>query len=310
MHDTQSYEVNPKENFYFLLKVLFTIIIYGIIGVTIFLMYSTMPAQNLIGVMFALIFYIVMIGLFLLFRMGFLVGYIRGNSVKITEYQFPDLHKILVKQSSLLGLSKVPETYILEQGGFLNAFATRFIGRDYIVLYAEIVEEAYNNNIESLEFIIAHELGHVKRKHISKNLLLFPSVFIPFLNSAYSRACEYTCDNIGAALSPKGAIPALLLLSSGKSLFRRINVDNFVRQQYNESGFWMSINELFSSHPMLVKRVGVFHDSPQIPINTSRKQFVAKTSVEETINIESTNNIEKADTKEKSSSDHSKYMPS
>lgn len=310
MHTNQSYEVNPKENFYFALKVLFTILFYTIGGLIVYFVSISAPTQKFVSTSLVLVLYFVIICFVLLFRMGFLIGYIRGNSVKISEYQFPDLYKILVKQASQLGMSKIPDTYILEQGGFLNAFATRFIGRDYIVLYSEIVEEAYNNNIESLEFIIAHELGHVKRKHISKNLLLFPSVFVPFLNNAYSRACEYTCDNIGASLSPKGAIPALLLLSSGKSLFRKINVDNFVRQQHSESGFWMSLSELFSTHPMLVKRIGVFHDSPQRPINTPSRQFVAKTTEEETIREEKLNNTPKEEKIAKSSSDHSKYMPS
>ena len=78
---------------------------------------------------------------------------------------------------------------------------------------------AYEKDKNLLEFIIGHELGHIKRKHLIKKLILFPSFIIPFLGSAYSRACEYTCDNIGYALAPQGAKNGLLLLVSGKNLF-------------------------------------------------------------------------------------------
>ena len=45
----------------------------------------------------------------------------------------------------------------------------------FIVLYSEIVETAYSFAKSILEFIIAHELGHIKRNHMMKNLLCVPS---------------------------------------------------------------------------------------------------------------------------------------
>ncbi|TLX73090.1 M48 family metallopeptidase [Labilibacter sediminis] len=246
-----NYDVNPKEGFYFGIKLIVSIAAYGLLAAFLSMGINT---ENSPAITVA-IFYAVIIGIALIFRMGILVGYLKGNAIKITDKQFPDIYKIVAKQSEKLGLRKIPDVYILQAGGLLNAFATRFMGRNYVVIYSDILEEAYENNLESVEFVIGHELGHIKRKHISKQLILFPSIFIPFLNQAYSRACEYTCDNIGAALSPKGVLTGLILLSSGKKLYKKVNVETFAQQNSTETSFWAWFAEKVSTHPKLTKRI-------------------------------------------------------
>ena len=49
----------------------------------------------------------------------------------------------------------------MQSGGVLNAFATKFLGRNYIVLFSEIVETSIKHDINILEFIIAQELDWV-----------------------------------------------------------------------------------------------------------------------------------------------------
>jgi Zn-dependent protease with chaperone function len=205
------------------------------------------------------VFYVVLIIMYLFFRLGLLVGYIKGNAIKVTKSQFQNLHSILLSQCKTLEIDNVPDMYIMQNGGILNAFATAFMGSNYIVLYSEIADEAYQDNIETVEFIIGHELGHIKRKHMLKSLLLFPSFIVPFLSSAYSRACEYTCDSIGASLSPKGVKPGLILLASGKNIWKRVNIDKFIEQESTESGFWFWFAEKTSSHPRLTKRIIQFN---------------------------------------------------
>lgn len=185
------------------------------------------------------------------------IGHLRGNSVKISEKQFPEIFEILKKQSEELNLSKIPNIYLLQGNGVLNAFATRFIFKNYIILHSEIMEEAYKKGIAAVEFIIGHELGHIKRKHTSffKTWFLFPSRFIPFLHSAYSRACEYTCDSIGYALSPNGFKPGMLMLAAGKELSSKVNIDEYLSSANNDSGFVTWVAEIFSTHPHIYKRV-------------------------------------------------------
>ncbi len=280
------YEVHPKEKLYFTLKVIFSGIIYVILAIVLFTSLST-PQGTV--VLTGILFYAAIIMIIILFSIGLLIGHLKGNAVKITADQFPDIYDIVRKQSEALRLSTIPQTYILQSGGLLNAFATKFLGRNYIVIYSEILEEAYENNLETVEFVIAHELGHVQRNHITKNMLLFPSAIVPFLQQAYSRGCEYTCDRIGAALSPKGVVTGLTVLAAGKKLYKKVNVDAYVAQNRTEAGFWPWIAEKLSTHPKLTKRVAEFANRPEFTP-------AAKPAVKEEV-------------KEHVSNDHSKYMP-
>lgn len=266
---TINYEINSKENIYFYIKlfvsiVMYALMLYGIIS----LISIDIPPQ-----FYVFIFYAVIIFVFVALRLGLLIGYLKGNAVRITEFQFPDIHEIVVKQSAALGLPNTPHVYLLQAGGLLNAFATRFMGTNYVVIYSDVLEEAYENNLQTVEFIIGHELGHVKRKHVMKRVLLFPSVVIPFLGSAYSRACEFTCDNIGAALSPHGARNGLMVLVSGKRLYKKVNVEKFMNQHNREDGFWSWLSEKVSSHPMLSKRVMQFRGDEYAPVKKIQSAF-------------------------------------
>ena len=110
---------------------------------------------------------------------------------------------------------------MIQAGGLLNAFATRFFGRDFVVIYSDVLELAYSEGDAELAFVICHELAHIKRKHLTRRLLLYPSMLIPFLGAAYSRACEYTCDRFGAHYQPDGALGGLLVLAAGKMLYHK-----------------------------------------------------------------------------------------
>jgi Zn-dependent protease with chaperone function len=264
MNQQIEFEVVQKEKIYFSIKVIMSLIIYALIIFGINAVFSIdNPASA--GVVRLLAVYILMFISFVFFRSGIFIGYLKGNAVKVTPSQFPEINSIVQKQSDLLGLSTVPDVYILQSGGLLNAFATRFFGSNYIVLYSEIVDAALEKDKNLLEFIIGHELGHIKRKHLIKKLILFPSFIVPFLGPAYSRACEYTCDNIGYALSPLGARNGLLLLASGKNLFSKVNTTEYIKQGYSEDGFWKWFAEKVSSHPNTTKRIIKFRETSAAP---------------------------------------------
>jgi Zn-dependent protease with chaperone function len=269
-----NYQIHSKENFYFTFKLIISILIYPLLFWGLYEIFTT----ELTPQATVFIFYAVAILFFLLVRLGLLIGHLKGNAIKIGEYQLPDIYHIAKKQSLQLGLSSTPDIYLMQAGGALNAFATRFMGTNYVVIYSDILEEAYESNKEAVEFIIGHELGHLKRKHSIKNLLLFPSAVVPFLSAAYSRACEYTCDNIGAALSPKGARNGLLILASGKKLYKKINLEKFSAQAESESGFWASFAEKVSSHPKLAKRISPFSNQEYTSIPVKEQPIVVETT--------------------------------
>ena len=152
MDSKVDYLVNPKENVYFYIRLVASLGLYYLL-VTLILKSLQVTGPEMIPV-YTMYAYVVMIFLFLFFRFGILIGHLKGNAIKLSKNQFPDIYQIAVKQSELLGLKTVPSIYIMQSGGVLNAFAARFLGRNYIVLYSEIVETAYDQDKTIVEFII------------------------------------------------------------------------------------------------------------------------------------------------------------
>jgi Zn-dependent protease with chaperone function len=169
--------------------------------------------------------------------------------------QFPLLHRMAAQISGRLGLTEVPAIYVLQEVGALNAVATRFVSRNFVVVYSDIVELAYEQGEAELAFVLAHELAHVELGHLAKKFWLYPATFVPFLSQAYSRACESSCDAIGAALEPAAAVKGILVLASGKRLYREMDLASFVEQARQESDIWMWLAEHLAGHPNLPKRV-------------------------------------------------------
>ena len=108
----------------------------------------------------------------------------------------------------------------------------------------------------AVSFIVAHELGHVWRRHLRHRWLIAPARIIPYLGAAYSRACEYTCDRVGAFCRPDGAIDGLVALAAGVDVYGHVEVAEFAAQSTEDAGFWVRRAELMSTHPRLLKRVG------------------------------------------------------
>ena len=231
---------SKRENVYFFISLLLSIFIYAAAIVSI------------IGIAIAITIFII-----LLFTNAIMLGSIRGNGVRIHERQFPDVYERVQVLAKEMELKKVPDVFVIQSEGALNAFATRFFGRDMVVLYSEVFEMAREQGQEELDFIIAHELAHVKRRHVWKNLLILPAGFIPFLSEAYSRSCEYTCDR-HAAFTIQNAAAAkrtLTLLGIGKKTYLEVNEDAYREQIATETNAVVWLSEMLSTHPRLPKRI-------------------------------------------------------
>lgn len=264
MTDTLKYTVEPKEGLYLSLRIIFALAIYLIIGYTLYEIFSKLDAVQSAGFTIALV-YVAAIMLFFVIQFGVMIGHIKGNGVKVNAQQFPKIDDVVTKQAEKLGLSSKPSVFILQSGGVLNAFAARFVGSNYIVLFSDLVEAALESDPTVLDFVIAHELGHLKRRHMQKRLWTLPASAIPFLGAAYSRACEYTCDNIGAALAPNGVKNGLQMQAAGRKLFKEVNAKEMIRQNYTDTGFWYWFAEKVSSHPHLSNRIEKQRELTLIP---------------------------------------------
>lgn len=230
--------INPKENTYFYVMLVISIIVWALAVISIF------------GLII-----VAGLGIVAWFAHGLLVARLRSESVRITSEQYPELHATFVEVCQSLGLARVPDLYILQSGGILNAFATRHAGRDFVVLYSSFVE-TLGASSAMMKFLMGHEVGHIQRKHLSKKMYLAPGVCIPLISEAYHRACEATCDRYGAyaAQDLNAAVMALTVLASGREA---VNTDarQFADQHFKTRGFFVSWHELIISYPTLSQRV-------------------------------------------------------
>lgn len=205
-----------------------------------------------------------------LFAQSALIAHIKGNGIELSEAQFPDLHEQFTACCDRLQIEKRPEVYILNGNGGLNAFATKFLGTQFVVLMSDVVD-AMDKHADGVRFYIGHELGHLRMKHLSGHLLRWPALWLPLIGAAYSRARESTCDRHGLACSgsPEGAARALSVLSAGVARWEQLDVAAYLRQAKHSSGFWMSFHELITGYPWLTKRAARVMD-PNAPMPPRR----------------------------------------
>lgn len=214
------------------------------------------------------IFYIVIGVLVALFLHGLMMGHVRANGIKLTEQQFPAVYGKARELCEKMEITGIPDIFVLQSNGMLNAFATRLFGRNYVVLYSELFELIESGDEEELTYVLAHELAHIKRNHISKNILLLPSLWMPFLGKAYSRGCEYTCDRIAAAYTGNApaAIRGLVILAIGRTLHKHVNISDYVSESSKERGFFVWLSHITSTHPplpMRIRKIEHLYEYPQ-----------------------------------------------
>ncbi len=211
---------------------------------------------------------VLLIGFILyLFTQSALISHIKGNGIELSVNQFPDLHEQFVACCDTLQIKQPPEAYVLNGNGGLNAFATRFLSTQYVVLMSDVVD-AMDEHEDGVRFYIGHELGHLKRKHLRGHFFRWPVLWLPLLGAAYSRACESTCDLHGLACSssPENAARALSALSTGVIRWKQLDIPAYLEQLKHTGGFWMSFHELITGYPWLSKRVArVLEQQAAIP---------------------------------------------
>ncbi len=229
----------PKEGTYFIFVLILSVLFWALIAVSI------------IGIVYALF-----IGFFVWLGNGLLIAYLRSEAVRVSERQLPELYASFGKVCEQLGVVRPPALYVLQAGGMLNAFATRFAGRDFVVVYSDFLE-ALGPSSSEMKFILGHELGHIKSRHILKQLFLAPGLFFPLAGPAYRRAWESSCDRYGAyaAQDVDGAVRAMMVLGGGRQHGPALSADVFASQLVEERGFFVSLHELTSTYPTLSRRV-------------------------------------------------------
>lgn len=197
------------------------------------------------------------------FARGQLWAQQRLRGIRLTPGQFPEAHAMLVDAAARCGLSYVPDAYVVLGNGMINAAASGHGFRRFVLVNSDLLEVGgAAREPEALRFVIAHEVGHIAAGHTSywRILATMASQWIPFVGSTLSRAQEYTADNVGFALVPHGARPAMATLAGGKYLNRSVDVDAMADRAVTEPGFFVWVVNALASHPALLWRMYALRD--------------------------------------------------
>ncbi len=185
-----------------------------------------------------------------------ILAQIRGSCIQVTDRQFPEIHRCVQEVSTSLGLSEIPEVYIIE-GNQLNAFAMKVAGRKMVFLLDDVVDACLRSgNPGTLTFIIAHELAHQALGHTST-----VRAYMRQLLKALSRKDEFSCDAVAGRVVNQAdtSILALTILMTGPQLLKYVNMSALVeraREFVNDKHAIKSEQQL--THPLTMRRIGRF----------------------------------------------------
>jgi Zn-dependent protease with chaperone function len=150
-------------------------------------------------------------------------------------------------------------------GHALNAYTFGLGDPKVIVLYTGLFRAL---DATELQFVIGHEMGHVKLGHTWLNSLLggmagIPSPFgaavlLYFAFRWWNRACEYSADRAGllACGSLGKAISALVkIATSGQAQSRAAQQHALTQLNEQNDDVGSQLNELLSTHPLIANRI-------------------------------------------------------
>lgn len=182
---------------------------------------------------------------------------------RITAGEFPRLHRLILECTLRLQPGPIA-AYALPQNA-LNAYTFGLGKPKVVVLYTPLLQIMDRTE---LKFIVGHELGHVRLGHtwlnsIAGGLAGIPSPpvvagLLTFIFLGWNRACEYSADRAGllACGNPEKAVTALVKLVAGEAGLTRSGLLQAYRAiDAEDDTFAGSINELLSTHPMLIRRI-------------------------------------------------------
>lgn len=179
---------------------------------------------------------------------------IRGSGVQVSPQQLPQLYAVVEQFSQRLGLKEVPEVYIVEEA-MQNGFAVKLGKRDLVLLTDDVVWGALQSrDPQALAFVVGHELGHIALGHTGAMRSMLRTAFKPL-----SRADEFSCDNVAAALvgSSDIAVHGVTLLTVGPQLLGYINDEALMAQAQQVCSDKLTKKaEKKLTHPLLLRRIG------------------------------------------------------
>lgn len=186
-------------------------------------------------------------------------AYTRSRSLRITEKNFPEVYELIESYAKKLQMKETPKAYIMQSNGVLNAFSAFIFRKQYIEINAEIFEVAYreHHDMDSLGFVIAHEMAHIYYGHatLHYNIPIWFVRSIPIISATASRAREYSVDRLAQRISGSDGVSAMFMLMVDRHLYKMVDREDYLQQAREQKGFFIWWVNLIADHPILSKRI-------------------------------------------------------
>jgi Zn-dependent protease with chaperone function len=179
---------------------------------------------------------------------------VRGNLPRIGRDQFPEIEQLVADLVQGMGLMRVPEVY-LTPNSVPSGQVMMLSKCDVLILSTGLLDLVTRGEQELFRFLVARQLGRLALRHPARAKWVYGSGLIPFVGSAYARACVRSADAVGAALVPEAAVAGLCMISSGPNLLHRLNVQAYLEQAERTRNALSWLAEHLSGTPFLPSRI-------------------------------------------------------
>lgn len=187
--------------------------------------------------------------------------------IQQTQVVTPQNSPVLVSlaRQAAIRLQVQPVEIFIAPSRVLNAYTFGLSSPKTIVLHSALLNTMDH---EEMQFILGHEMGHVRLGHTWLNSLVGGMAGIPSPSGAsiiltmaflgWNRACEYSADRAGmlACNNPKKAMTALLKLQLGSNTYSQASLERAIQViTTQEHSTFVDFRELLATHPMIARRI-------------------------------------------------------
>jgi Zn-dependent protease with chaperone function len=187
---------------------------------------------------------------------------------QVTSQNAPELIPLIQTTSTRLQVEAL--NIFIVPSNSLNAYTFGMDSPKAIVLYSALFKIM---DLDEIQFVLGHEMGHVKLGHTWLNTLVGGMAGIPSSLGAaaimelafrwWNRACEFSADRAGilACGKPNKAISALVKLEAGLTARSQTGIQAAMQHiETEDDDILHNIEELLASHPMIAKRINEIRD--------------------------------------------------
>ncbi|AKV00636.1 hypothetical protein AKJ09_07299 [Labilithrix luteola] len=200
----------------------------------------------------------------------------RGNAVRISGDQFPELHAIVAEHCRRLEMNERPELYVSVTADAMVSVYSAVGSPSCVLLSEEFFDPEWRKNLDAMSFAIGWGLGAIRLGHTRflSDVLTAYIVHVPFLRNPVSLVRTYSRDRCAAFVAPEG-VRGLVLQAAGKDVLAAMDPASFVEQAMQFDGLWAKLSQLRRPTPHVLVRIKRLYETGFFDLEHDRTRFAA-----------------------------------